>query len=231
MIEDSEHIKAIIETKRKRLQVLEKTKANYGISCPAEIVIEIEDIYQEIAHLESQIDPYKIINNISRKVTTMSPSNSRENRPNEFNNNTISSGRDTIVNSRIGENKPLLTFLALIGLIIVIFVVLYFFNIRSISDFFSGIASPSSENTASSLIIGTWKDSNGVYTVFHPNGKVYEKGSKNTMPSNFTVIGKDKIRLDLYVLDMKISKEELILFKDGIIVMRLTRVSDSLDIS
>jgi len=54
--DDSAHIKAIVDAKKKRLNVLLKQQAVYGIDSPAHIVMEIEDLRQEIAQLEGQIE-------------------------------------------------------------------------------------------------------------------------------------------------------------------------------
>lgn len=56
MSDDSAHIKAIVDAKKRRLSVLLKQQAVYGIDSPAHIVMEIEDLRQEVAQLEGQIE-------------------------------------------------------------------------------------------------------------------------------------------------------------------------------
>jgi hypothetical protein len=53
--EEQRHLRELIATKRRRLQVLEVQEAKYGIAAPAHIVLEIEDLRREIAELEARV--------------------------------------------------------------------------------------------------------------------------------------------------------------------------------
>jgi hypothetical protein len=45
----------LLNTKRRRLNVLERQAAQYGRDCPAHIILEIEDLRTEVANLEGQL--------------------------------------------------------------------------------------------------------------------------------------------------------------------------------
>lgn len=53
--EEQQHLRELIATKQHRLQVLELQAAKFGISTPPHITIEIEDLRQEIAKLETRL--------------------------------------------------------------------------------------------------------------------------------------------------------------------------------
>jgi hypothetical protein len=53
--EEQRHLREILTTKRRRLQVLELQEAKYGIAAPAHIVLEIEDLRREIAEMEARV--------------------------------------------------------------------------------------------------------------------------------------------------------------------------------
>jgi hypothetical protein len=55
MDEEQRHLRELLGTKRRRLQVLEIQEARYGIAAPPHITLEIEDLRREIADLEARL--------------------------------------------------------------------------------------------------------------------------------------------------------------------------------
>jgi hypothetical protein len=53
--QEQKHLRELIATKRRRLQVLEVQEAKYGIAAPPHITLEIEDLRREIADLEARL--------------------------------------------------------------------------------------------------------------------------------------------------------------------------------
>jgi hypothetical protein len=53
--EEQRHLRDLLSTKRRRLQVLEIQEARYGIAAPPHITLEIEDLRREIADLEARL--------------------------------------------------------------------------------------------------------------------------------------------------------------------------------
>ncbi len=53
--EDPQYLRKLLATKRRRLQALELQEAQFGISAPPHVTIEIEDLRREIAELEAQL--------------------------------------------------------------------------------------------------------------------------------------------------------------------------------
>jgi hypothetical protein len=53
--DEVEQLRELLKIHKKRLNVLEQQAAKYGISCPPEIKIEIEDIQEQIARFESNL--------------------------------------------------------------------------------------------------------------------------------------------------------------------------------
>jgi hypothetical protein len=53
--EEQRHLRELLSTKRRRLQVLELQEAKYGIAAPPHITLEIEDLRREIADLEARL--------------------------------------------------------------------------------------------------------------------------------------------------------------------------------
>ena len=53
--DEVEHLRELLKIHKKRLNVLEEQAAKYGINCPPEIKIEIEDIQEQIARFEQQL--------------------------------------------------------------------------------------------------------------------------------------------------------------------------------
>lgn len=49
-----EHVRRLIANKQRRLQALEEKRAIFGISTPAEILLEIEDLQAELEELNAQ---------------------------------------------------------------------------------------------------------------------------------------------------------------------------------
>ena len=54
--EDIAHLNELIRTHKERLRIREEQAALFGISCPPEILIEIEAIKKKIADTENQIN-------------------------------------------------------------------------------------------------------------------------------------------------------------------------------
>jgi hypothetical protein len=52
---EQRHLRELLSTKRRRLQVLELQEAKYGIAAPPHITLEIEDLRREIAELEARL--------------------------------------------------------------------------------------------------------------------------------------------------------------------------------
>jgi hypothetical protein len=53
--EEQRHLRELLSTKRRRLQVLEVQEAKYGIAAPPHITLEIEDLQREIADLKARL--------------------------------------------------------------------------------------------------------------------------------------------------------------------------------
>jgi hypothetical protein len=53
--DEVEHLHELLKIHKKRVNVLEEQAAKYGINCPPEIKIEIEDIQEQIARFERQL--------------------------------------------------------------------------------------------------------------------------------------------------------------------------------
>jgi hypothetical protein len=53
--DEVEHLHELLKIHKKRLNVLEEQAAKYGINCPPEIKIEIEDIQEQIARFERNL--------------------------------------------------------------------------------------------------------------------------------------------------------------------------------
>jgi hypothetical protein len=51
---DVDHLQSLLRAHSRRLKILELREATYGISCPPEILIEIEDIKQKIKNIQIQ---------------------------------------------------------------------------------------------------------------------------------------------------------------------------------
>jgi len=47
--DEVEHLQELLKIHKRRVNVLEQQAAKYGINCPPEIKVEIEDIQQQIA--------------------------------------------------------------------------------------------------------------------------------------------------------------------------------------
>jgi hypothetical protein len=53
--DEAEHLHELLKIHKKRVNVLEEQAARYGINCPPEIKIEIQDIQEQIARFERQL--------------------------------------------------------------------------------------------------------------------------------------------------------------------------------
>jgi len=53
--DEVEHLHELLKIHKRRVNVLEQQAAKYGINCPPEIKLEIEDLQEQIAHFESNL--------------------------------------------------------------------------------------------------------------------------------------------------------------------------------
>jgi hypothetical protein len=67
--DEVEHLQELLKIHKRRVNVLEQQAAKYGINCPPEIKVEIEDIQQQIARFERQLQGNVISSYIQGRET------------------------------------------------------------------------------------------------------------------------------------------------------------------